>query len=310
MLYLAVGNNTFAKKELEQALAKDLGLEPRLVTAGQSLAEASGSDLFGTSHLIVLQEAPNSKELEEYITRKDHILVSLGGKTAAEKKLVAKMQALGAGVHLCPELGPDELMPWINSYATSRNLVLSPLQLKSLLDSTGGWEEVEDAVVQQWWLASAVESLVLLAEDGHISDQDFLALVPPVAASTAMEILDALSKKQSDKVASLLQSFLGQQKGEEKALAIQLVSLLIGQLRVWSVVGLVGSNVKAKNEALATTGWKPGRWFYAQKAVGSMNAKLVLESLRRLSEVESELKTNTLPPGSMVLLALQPLLTA
>jgi DNA polymerase III delta subunit len=154
-----------------------------------------------------------------------------------------------------------------------------------------------EEIYNLWQADSEIHKLIAYASGREIFADDISRLVPENVEVDVLALTNAIAENQKQKTMDLLDRFLKDQNSSDtKGSVIQLNALLSEQFRNVAMVQDFLSRKISENKILETTGWKSGRLFVMKKIAARFSAKIILDGLNKLSALDDELKTGSVPP--------------
>jgi len=148
-----------------------------------------------------------------------------------------------------------------------------------------------------WQADSEIQKLLACSSAGEISENDVNNLVSENLEIDGFKITNAIGDGRKQEALDLIGHFLSEQTGsDEKGSIIQLSALLAEQFRNVAMVQDFSARHTPESEILEKTGWKSGRLFVMKKISSKFPSKKVMEFLKKVEALDTELKTTQTPP--------------
>ncbi len=324
MLSLLLGPDDFSKLSYVESLAQNGG--QTVFFGDQEIPDPenlSQQDLFSQPKVFVLRNLINNYRKPEiaqkFVTSKNQVVFieeKLDKRLAENKQLLANKNITVKQFNL-PH--GRELNDWLANRVKFYRGKIAAEAVEALAAHLGrdngketkfGGKVVEAEEVYNLWQAdNEVKKLVSFADGGEITATDVKALVSENGEVDAFDLTNAIADNKRQEALELLQKFLSAQAGsDEKGAVIQLNALLAEQFRSVAVVQDFLARNTPEGKILEATGWKSGRLFIMKKVAARFPAKKILELLRKLEALDTELKTSQTPPKVLLDLIVSQLL--
>lgn len=265
--------------------------------------ELGGRSLFGDAVTYVFKNC-FSKFSDQYIEQlrglpQTVFLIeeSLDKRTTRVKELLSFGSSQGVTIKEFP--APDKIKAanWIEEHAKVINCKITPAASKLLADNLMG--ETKNAL-PVWRAHQELQKLKAFAAGKVITEDMVIELVLPEQGIDLFKLMDAISNNRKAQAIDLLNRYYETQTQDEKAATIKLTALLADQWRSIVIVkDFVDRNVPDE-QILKQTGWKSGRLYVIKKLAGRYPLSQILDTLHKLSALDTELKTSTLPSRVIV----------
>ncbi len=316
MLYLLLGSDDFTKKQYVHNLALEKKADLVVFEAGEEVSTQKmlETDLFSKPKVFVLPALLGVLEeqtLEKLIKSPNVIAInteSLDKRKTENKKLLERKDVVIQNFVL-PH--GRELDGWILKHFKDLGGHISADGADELAKRLGRDEAKEtkaggkviavEEVYSLWQADSEVKKLVAFCGDKVCTAEDVKSLVGLDIEIDPFRITNALADGKTEEAWEYLEGFFKNQgSSDRKALCINLNALLAEQFRnVYMVQGFLQERT-SEEEILQQTGWKSGRLFVMKKIAGKFKPEKVLETLKKLSALDIELKTGSMPERVML----------
>ena len=313
MLSLLLGSDDFSKKQFIDELAKEQKADVVFFGSDDnpSVEELIQADLFNKAKVFGLKNLVGNYNrqsiVEKFIVSKNHIIVieeKLDKRLTENKQLVANKNITTKEFSL-PH--GRELNDWIMERAKALGGKIQSPAAEALAQALGQDDAREikvagkivstEEIYSLWQADGDMQKLIALRRNREITPHDDAALTPPNREVDVFELTNAIADGQKQKAMNLMNEFLAQQTGsEEKGAVIQLNALLSEQFRNVAAVQDFLVHKKSESDILETTGWKSGRLFVLKKIASRFSTSKVLELLKKLEHLDTELKSTSTPP--------------
>jgi DNA polymerase III delta subunit len=307
MIYLLIGPDDFSKREFIRDLAAKHKLEVERVeeitpAALQHLNEPS---LFAPAKIFVLPGALASvdmdKELDGWSKSANHIVLveEKLDKRKSSSQALLKDKRITVKEFPIPE-GKD-LEKWIAAHLAALGGEIKPDALRSLTEYIAGKESEKtfssSVVYNLWQVHNEIEKLLQFSDGLPITAEAVAALVPKNDEVEVWNIVNALGDRQIAKTQGYLERFFSTADGgDEKGKMIQLNALLAEQFRNIVLLHSALETRMQDVDILKLTGWKSGRLFVLKKISGKFRPAQAQEFLKKLENLDLEMKTGSVPP--------------
>ncbi len=310
MLHLLLGKDYFAKKSYISELAKQnqaaqVWYSLQTMPVPSSFLEQS---LFKISQIIVLENCLADQTLFDALpmfhNSSDQFVV-VEEKVDKRKTAIInllKLPNLAIKEFVVPR-EPQELAKWVSAHAKNESIEITPDAVSELVIRLGfgravGFETPEPDV---WQIHNELKKLAAFAGTEKITKENVELLVVDQNTPQVWDIIDALGKRQSAQVLTLLQNFLAADTtSDEKAKIIQFNALLADQFRSLLLVRSAMQQGIPDAEILSATGWKSGKLFMVKKNAAAFDEKVLVNTLTKLEALDIELKTSSIPPKVLI----------
>lgn len=296
MIVLLTGDNSYRLRQsldryLDEAREK-LGpdainrVDGSAVSADDLPQLLTGSSLFSSEQLVVLQEPSKSKAVWDRIGElAEHIddsttLVIVDPKPDKRTKTYKALQAQGT-VQTHGELSENELVDWLSSYARQNGINLEPAIAKYLVGYSG---------TDQWRLQHDVDKLISYGKP--ITSEIIRDIIEPELRASAFDVLDA--------------ALAGNRKAAESQLGVLAVSedpyrffgLLASQ--VYAIAVCHAANGRSAEQIAKDAGIHP---FVVRKTMAlarRYEAHEVKQLIEQVADCDSRMKTTGTDPWTLM----------
>ncbi|MEZ4180385.1 MAG: hypothetical protein R3B41_02655 [Candidatus Doudnabacteria bacterium] len=114
------------------------------------------------------------------------------------------------------------------------------------------------------------------------------------------KLLNMIAQKNIAEATQLIEAYYESTLENENSSSIRLVALLAEQWRNLLLIKDLIEQGKTDQEIMTVTGWKSGRVFILKKLSGNYSAAQIISALNKLSSLDKELKSSTLPSRVIV----------
>ncbi len=313
MLSIFLAFDDFSKKQAVKTLAEKARADLEIITSGKEvdILRLQEQDLFLKPKVFVLENLFKSISLEENLEKliqtQNHVIIAeekLDKRSSFVKKLLANKNIKIQEFNL-PH--GKELNKWIEKRVKDLGGKIFKEAAEVLAVRLGRDEGTERKVggkivevkeaFSLWQAESEIRKLLAFAEGREIGKEEVEHLVSESLEIDVFKITNAIADGKKQEALGLIGGFLREQTGsDEKTRIIQLYALLAEQFRNVAMVQSFESGKVPEKEILEKTAWKPGRVFVMKKISKKFSPRKVLEFLKKLENLDTEVKTSNTPP--------------
>ncbi len=306
MIRIFYGADTFSKEQELNSLVKISEAESfRILENGPfpELEKLNGTVLFGPSQIFIFDNSIAKSGLLENVAQllnaTAEIVIlenSLPKKTGSLAEL-SKSELVKIKIFDPPEL--SQIPAWIEKRAQIHGATISKpateLMLEVLVPEPAAyWEK---PVVDLTLLDNELQKLVAYCDGREISEDAVSLLVKKNNSIDVWHVINAIADKNSKKVFTALDKFMTENDsaGDDKAKLIMLNALMADQFRNILIMQDFQTRRTSDQEVLLQTGWKSGRLYQLRKICSRFTGEKVKVILKRLEDMDIELKTSSTP---------------
>ncbi len=307
MITLLLGTDGLAKKQHIFEAIKKAGAEIESYNEGSTLPPLGTlfeQQLFGAPKVVVFDEV-KALDLED-------VLEKLGDNKNAQLYILEQSLDKRKKVNLdflkdsrvnvlefSAPVGVKNSANWILKFAKNRGIEMDT-QTATELATTLLVDEEDNLPVER--AQNELEKLKAYAGGDVITAEMVHLLVEPITGVDVFALLNAISEKNKSKALKLLNEIFSLESGDEKGNAIKIVALLADQFRSLLMVQDSLARKFSDEQIMELTGWKTGRLFIMKKLARNFTPAQAKSALSKLTSLDKELKSSTLP--SKVVLSL------
>jgi DNA polymerase-3 subunit delta len=320
MIYLLLGKDSYTKKSFVQGLqASQPGVVKVELYAPESeqeiITQAAGQSLFSSKKILVIHGALqklDSVMLMENLKSSSDTIIFIEESLDKRKK---ETKALLANKHITVKefgipVGTD-FQKWLIARAKELGLELQPQVVRHLAERLGD-DGRQDIDYDLWQAESELQKLADYASsesNKQITPTDIDLLVAESFDADVFRVTNAIADHKAAEAIHLLNDFIERVPGsDEKGKIINLAAILAEQFRGLYAFHSMLSRGAGDAEITQATGFTPGRVFVYKKLSRSFAPQKLLEALRKLEALDSELKSTSGPAALQFLLTVQGLM--
>lgn len=306
MIRIFSGTDTFTKEQELRSLAKMVGAEIFRITENgpfPRLEDLNGKALFGPPQIYVFDNSIAKsgflEKSEQLLSTKAEIVIlenALPKKTVSFAQL-AKDDSVETKVFDAPEA--SNIPTWVRERAKFYNTSISTSAVALLIESlvpepAAFWEK---PTADLMLIDHEIQKLVAYCDGKEISQEAVENLVKKNSSVDVWHVINAIAEKNSKKVFAVLDKFMAENDstGDDKAKLIMLNALLADQFRNILMMQDFQASFVPDLEVLKQTGWKSGRLYQLKKVCSRFTQDKVRIILKRLEDLDIELKTSSTP---------------
>jgi DNA polymerase III delta subunit len=314
MLSIFLGPDDFSKKEQIKSLAGQTQAELEFFYEDDDLPQVThltAQNLFSQPKVVVLENLVNklnlSQSKEQLIQTSNYVILTEEklDKRTSLYKILSSDKKIKIQEFFLPHGG--QLNRWIEARVKSLGGAINKDAIELLAIKLGrdeakqtklGGKIVEVMEEYNLWQAeNEIKKLLALACGRTINKDDVQNLVHYNIEIDALQIANAIAENNKQKTLNLINSFLVNQSAvDQKSAVLQLAALLSEQFRNVALTQDFLAERIPDAEILKKTSWKNGRLFIMRKISQRFTLQKVLDFLKKLENLDQELKTSSTPP--------------
>lgn len=320
MIYLLLGKDSYTKKGFVQnLLVSQPGVAKIELYAPESeqeiITQSAGQSLFSSKKILVIYGALqklDSSMLMEALKPSTDTIIFIEDSLDKRKK---ETKALLANKHITIKeftvpSGTD-FQKWLVAKAKELGLDLQPQTVRHLAERLGD-DGRQDIDYDLWQADTELQKLAAYASsepDKQITPAEIDLLVAESFDEDVFRVTNAIADHKAAEAIHLLNDFIERVPGnDEKGKIINLAAILAEQFRGLYAFNSMLSRGAGDSEITQATGFTPGRVFVYKKLSRSFAPQKLLEALRKLEALDSELKSTSGPAALQFLLTVQGLM--
>ncbi len=304
MLTLLLGTNQTAKKKHIKAAAQQRDAEIEIVSESEGLAGLGSifePQLFGAPKIAVLEnlwKKLNDEDITKLLVLADDksatvfvVEESLDKRKKINQEFLKNPKIIVA--QLDAPIGTRSASEWIQNFAKEAGYKIdakaSMVLAQALLID-------EDSTLDVGRAETELAKLNAYAAGKNITTEMVNELIEKVAGVDIFELLNAIAAKNKQSALKILDQYFATEAADEKSNAIKVSALLADQFRSLLIAADASQRNIPDAKVLEMTKWKSGRLFMMKKLCRNFSVKQLQQALRKLENLDRELKTGSMPP--------------